>query len=91
MGRRVLALLWASIEESRLDRLAEFLSILECQFQVERWVEAALVDDGINANSILVNRHRIRQILFFPQGRALTERTYQSYVTQIRENGTRQS
>lgn len=67
------------------------VSIIRAQFLVERCVEAALVDDGFPANSILENYRILRGILHSPQGELFTEQTYESYVTQIREHGTRQS
>ena len=62
------------------------------QVRVERSVEAALVDDGFHPLSILYRYRDIRHYLHSPQGgRLLAARTYQSYVNQIREHGTRQS
>ncbi|KAI4297957.1 hypothetical protein L6164_037810 [Bauhinia variegata] len=71
--------------------LRRMVSIINAQFLVERYVEAALVDDGFPANSILANYRLLRGILHSPQGELFTEQTYNSYVTQIRERGTRQS
>ena len=73
------------------DNLRRMVSIIDYQLIVERNVEAALVDDGFNPNAILARYTTIRGILHSPQGELLTERTYHSYVTQIRERGTRQS
>lgn len=71
--------------------LRRMVSIIDAQVIVERDVEAALVDDGFNPNSILDRYREIRGVLHSPQGELLSERTYHSYVTQIRERGTLQS
>ncbi|XP_054789348.1 cytochrome c oxidase subunit 2-like [Prosopis cineraria] len=73
------------------DGLRRLSSIISHQVMVERSVEAALVDDGFRPNSILARYTEIRGVIHSPQGELLTERTYNSYVTQIRERGTRQS
>lgn len=73
------------------EDLGRMVSIIYAQAIVERDVEAALVDDGFRPNSILARYTEIRGVLHSPQGELLTERTYNSYVTQIRERGTRQS
>lgn len=75
----------------RNDNLQQMVSIIDAQVIVERDVEAALVDDGFHPFSILARYREIRGILHSPQGELLTERTYRSYVTQIRELGTRES
>lgn len=67
------------------------VSILDSQFIVERHIEAALVDDGFSPDSIMANHRELRGLIHSPQGELLAERTYHSYVTQIRERGTRQS
>lgn len=73
------------------DDLRHMLSIIDAQVIVERYVEAALIDDGFNSHSILSRYTNIRGILHSPQGRLLSQHTYDSYVTQIREHGTRES
>lgn len=73
------------------EDLGRMVSIIYAQAIVERDVEAALVDDGFRPNSILARYTEIRGVLHSEQGELLTERTYNSYVTQIRERGTRQS
>ena len=73
------------------DDLRRMLSIIDAQVIVERYVEAALVDDGFNSHSILSRYTNIRGILHSPQGGLLSQHTYDSYVTQIREHGTRES
>lgn len=73
------------------DDLRRMLSIIDAQVIVERYVEAALVDDGFNSHSILSKYRDIRGFIHSPQGELLSARTYDSYVTQIREHGTRES
>ena len=73
------------------DNLRRMVSIIDTQMLVERHVEAALVDDGFHPNSIGLRYNQIRGALHSPQGELLSERAYQSYVTQIRERGTRNS
>ena len=71
--------------------LRRMVSIIDAQVIVERDVEAALVDDGFHPNSILDRYRKIRGVLHSPQGELLSERTYHSYVSQIRERRTRSS
>lgn len=73
------------------DDLGRMVSIIDNQVVVERSVEAALVEDGFRRESIMARYTEIRGILHSPQGELLSNRTYESYVTQIRERGTRQS
>lgn len=59
---------------------------------MERYVEAALVLDGFDPFSIILNFGQIRQFLHSTQGNLIAdERAYCAYVSQIRELGTRQS
>nr|UJP68198.1 Cytochrome c maturation subunit Fc1 [Dichondra micrantha] len=67
------------------------VSIIETQFVVERHIEAALVADGFHPNSILARLPEIHGAIHSPRGELLSPRTYQSYLSQIREQGTRQS
>jgi hypothetical protein len=71
--------------------LRRMVSIIDAQTLVEQNVEAALVHDGFHPDAILARYREIRGFLHSPRGELLSERTYQSYVTQIRELGTRQS
>nr|YP_009675515.1 ATPase subunit 1 [Sophora flavescens]QDD68243.1 ATPase subunit 1 [Sophora flavescens] len=73
-------------ENPTLSRISETIFV---QAQIERLMEAALVQSGFHPNSLLINRHRIRGILFYPRGRALSLRQYQSYLRQIYRLGTR--
>nr|YP_010274244.1 Cytochrome c maturation subunit Fc1 [Calystegia soldanella]UJP67883.1 Cytochrome c maturation subunit Fc1 [Calystegia soldanella] len=67
------------------------VSIIDTQVVVERHIEAALVDDGFHPNSIMARFREIRGYIHSPRGELLSRRTYESYVTQIMERGTRQS
>ncbi|XP_071734021.1 cytochrome c oxidase subunit 2-like [Rutidosis leptorrhynchoides] len=73
------------------DNLLRLVSTIDAQLLVERYVEAALVDDGFHPQAVLNGYRDIRGSLHYPQGRLLSVRTYESYVTQIRELGTRGS
>lgn len=73
------------------EDLGRMVSIIDAQFLVERSVEAALVEDGFTPDSILRRYTPIRGILHAPRGGLLSPRTYSSYVTQIMEQGTRES
>jgi hypothetical protein len=64
--------------------------IVDKQAAVEHHVEAALVHDGFDAQSILSRYSEIRGILHRPRGSVLSEHTYDSYLRQIGESGTRQ-
>ena len=71
--------------------LSRMVSIITNQFVIERSVEQALLQDGWSAGSILAQYTSIRGVVHTPQGRLLSPRTYESYVSQINEQGTRQS
>nr|QXI86857.1 ATPase subunit 1 [Lactuca serriola]QXI86899.1 ATPase subunit 1 [Lactuca serriola] len=71
--------------------LERMVSIITNQVFIERSVEQALLQDGWGAGSILAQYTSIRGIVHTPQGRLLSPRTYESYVSQINEQGTRQS
>jgi hypothetical protein len=73
------------------DDLGRMVSTINAQLLVERDVEAALVIDGFHPQAILNGYRDIRGSLHYPQGHLLSVRTYESYVTQIRELGTRES
>ncbi|KZV19886.1 hypothetical protein F511_28186 [Dorcoceras hygrometricum] len=73
------------------DDLGRMVSIIDNQVVVERSVEAALLEDGFTREAIMARYTEIRGILHSPQGELLSNRTYESYVTQIRGQGTRQS
>nr|YP_010944233.1 ATPase subunit 1 [Synotis nagensium]WLW15869.1 ATPase subunit 1 [Synotis nagensium] len=73
------------------DDLRRMVSTIDAQAIVERYVEAALVDDGFHPRAILRRYHEIRSVLHSPQGQLLGVRAYESYLSQIREHGTRDS
>lgn len=73
------------------DDLRRMVSIIDAQVIVERYVEAALVDDGFDPRSISYRYRDLRGFIHYPQGELLSARTYGSYITQIREHGTRAS
>jgi len=73
------------------DNPRRMVSTINAQLIVERSVEAALVSDGFPAQAVVDQYRDIRGVLHSPQGRLLSVRTYESYVTQILERGTRES
>ncbi|XP_028802039.1 uncharacterized protein LOC114757204 [Neltuma alba] len=73
------------------DGFRRMSSIISNQGFIERSIEAALVDDGFHPLSILHRYAEIRGILHSPRGQLLSEPTYRTYVSQIREQGTRES
>ena len=73
------------------EDLRRMVSIISSQFAVELATEAALLDDGFRPQSIISRINEIRGLIHSPRGELLSEQTYRSYVTQIREHGTRSS
>ena len=74
------------------DNLRRMVSTVEAQIIVERSVEEALVHDEILDPDFIRHRYpEIRDVLHYPRGRLMGVRTYESYVTQIMERGTRES
>lgn len=73
------------------DNLQRMTSTVYAQAIVERYVEAALVEDGFHPHDILNEYRDIRGSLHSPHGRLLGVRTYESYIAQIRAQGTRES
>nr|YP_010945898.1 ATPase subunit 1 [Caragana spinosa]YP_010945902.1 ATPase subunit 1 [Caragana spinosa]WGN99090.1 ATPase subunit 1 [Caragana spinosa]WGN99091.1 ATPase subunit 1 [Caragana spinosa] len=69
--------------------LREIRETVMVQSQVERLMDAALVRSGFHPGRIYQNRHRIRGILFYNSGRALSFRQYRSHLHQIYRLGTR--
>lgn len=66
-------------------------SFLDKQFQIEKYLEAALVEDGYSRQVLFEKRDEIRGLIFYPGGRALDESTYTRHLTQMETFGTRQS
>lgn len=56
---------------------------------IERHVEAALVMDGLDPQTILAKRDEIRGFLFYPHGKLLSSNTYHHYLQTIDLQGTR--
>lgn len=73
------------------DGLRRMSSIITDQIAIERSIEAALVDDGFNPLSIHHRYGELRHLIHSPRGSLLSERTYRTYLSQIRELGTRES
>lgn len=75
-------------EEPSPRRISDTIRV---QSLIERRVEAALVHDGFEPLSILNHRHQLRGILFYPRGRALSVRSYRSYLRDMERLGTRET
>lgn len=75
-------------EEPSLRQISDTIRV---QSLIERRVEAALVHHGFDPRSIILNRHELRGILFYPRGRALSVRSYRSYLRDIERLGTRET
>lgn len=73
------------------DNLQRMESVLHYQFIVEKNVEAALVEDGFDPQSILNKYTPLRGYIHSPFGNLLSEGTYRSYVTQIENGEVRES
>ncbi|KAK2995435.1 hypothetical protein RJ640_029067 [Escallonia rubra] len=71
--------------------LYSIVEVVDTQSRIEKTVEAALVQDGVDRLSILGYRHRIRGVMFYPRGHAFSLPTYRSYWSEIERVGTRQS
>nr|WRW54473.1 ATP synthase CF1 alpha subunit [Microcos paniculata] len=75
-------------EDSALENISETLRV---QRGIERKIEAALVHDGFHPNFIIFHRHRIRGLVFYPQGKPLSLRSYRRYLNTIYRLGTRET
>lgn len=74
------------------DNLRRMVSTVGAQMIIERSVEEALVHDEVLNPDFIRHRYpEIRDVLHYPRGRLMGVRTYESYVTQIMERGTRES
>lgn len=67
----------------------EWGSIVAAQAVVEERIEAALVHDGFDPETIMAKRHQVRGFLFYPSGTSFAEQTYVDYVKSIDNRGTR--
>lgn len=65
-------------------------AILRAQMEIENKISEALLSDGIAPDLISENRHKIRGILFYPQGKALSLSTYLKHLSEM-EVGTHRS
>jgi hypothetical protein len=73
-------------ENPTLRRISDTISV---QSEIDRLIEAALIHSGFNPTRVLRNRHRIRGIVFYPRGRALSLRQYRYHLRSIYRLGTR--
>nr|GEW36780.1 ATP synthase alpha subunit, mitochondrial [Tanacetum cinerariifolium] len=71
--------------------LGRMVNIISSQFFIEKTIEQTLLQDGWSADSIVAHYTTICGIIHTPQRRLLSPKTYTSYVSQINEQGTRQS
>lgn len=84
-------LLFLSVGQEQNNDLHRIVEIVRLQSMIERRVEAALVHDGFDPQSLIFNRHRIRGFIFYPRGYAFSIETYRSYLNQISRLGTRET
>ncbi len=61
------------------------------QAEIEKFIEASLIDDGIPIESYWRNLNGLRSVLFSPRGTPLSTGTLTRYLREIARNGTRQS
>ncbi|XP_029126296.1 uncharacterized protein LOC114915594 [Cajanus cajan] len=66
--------------------------VLKAQVQIERAIEKALLSDGYSRDELSQRNKRdeIRAFLFYPKGKLLSIKTYESYVKEV-EFGTHRS
>jgi hypothetical protein len=66
--------------------------VLDAQVKIERAIEKALLSDGYSRDELsqLTKRNEIRGFLFYPKGKLLSYKKYQSYVKEV-EFGTHRS
>ncbi|KAK7375802.1 hypothetical protein VNO78_35113 [Psophocarpus tetragonolobus] len=66
--------------------------VLNAQVQIERAIEKALLSDGYSRDELSQRNKRdeIRAFLFYPRGKLLSIKTYESYVKEV-EFGTHRS
>lgn len=67
------------------------VNLVYTQADIERYIEAALISDGIPRESFLLNLNGLRSVLFSPRGTPLSRGTLSRYLREIARNGTRQS
>lgn len=66
-------------------------SFVRIQLQIDKHMEAALVEDGYSRQMVFEKRNKIRGFFLYPKGRALDLDTYKGHLDQIENWGTRQS
>ncbi|CAA0811596.1 Unknown protein [Striga hermonthica] len=76
---------------NQISDLLLFDRVLEIAVPIERNVEAALLDDGFDAERIHFRLNEIREVLFRQHNRLLSERALDHYLNEIRTKGTRHS
>jgi hypothetical protein len=80
-----------SLGEGGAGDLGRMVNIISTQAEIERRIEQALLEDGWSTRSILAHYTEIRGIIHSPRGSLLSPPTYRAYLSQINEQGTRQS
>lgn len=78
-----------SLGRSLSDEVRE--SILETQFKIELKIEKALRSDRFSEDSLMYQRHQIRGILFYPNGKAFSLQTYAKHLHVMENHGTHRS
>jgi len=68
-----------------------FDRLISTQVEIEKAVERTLLNEHYSAQSILEKRTSIRGLMFYPTGRALSLRTCNTYLAEIRDLGTQGS
>lgn len=86
LASRLRTLLWGkAYREEMID------SVVDTQVQIEKHIQAALVERDYSVESLLAKRHQIRGLIFSPNGEALSQRTYALHLKEILQLGTVQS
>ncbi|GLT77230.1 hypothetical protein SLA2020_488370 [Shorea laevis] len=76
----------------RYHQVREMLDLLEQQADLEKKIDAALVHDGVDPQSILNNRRGLRGIILYNNnGIAFSRRTLTAHLNQVQQLGTRES
>jgi len=65
--------------------------LIDAQLDIEKAVERTLLDEHYSAQSILEKRTSIRDLMFYPRGKAVTLPAYTKHLFQIRNVGTQGS
>ncbi|CAI8600281.1 unnamed protein product [Vicia faba] len=78
-----------SIGSDMPDEVRE--SILKTHNSIELKIEKALRSDRFSEDSLMEKRHQIRGVLFYPNGKALSLRTYNQHLHYMENFGTHRS